>query len=285
MTKKPLATIICLCYNHKPYIKAAIQSVLDQTYDNIELIIIDDASPDGSQEVIEQIIASHPGIKYFPLEQNRGNCRAFNYGLKHAKGEFIIDLAADDILKPSRVAEGVKGFKERGAEYGVNFSDAELINEKGTFLRTFYTRTGNKLLPKISQDYVYPDLLKRYYICPPTLMYRKVVYDQLNGYDESLAYEDFDFLLRASKNFKFFFTDQLLVKRRIVKGSMSYRQYNKGSSQMWSTYKICQKAKQLNSNKTEDKALKKRVLYEGRKSLEVLDFRLAFKYLKLFISI
>ncbi|MGK7392209.1 MAG: glycosyltransferase family 2 protein [Candidatus Cyclobacteriaceae bacterium M2_1C_046] len=285
MNRNPLVTIICLCYNHRRFIKEAIESVLVQTYDNIELIIIDDASTDGSQEVIEQIIDSHPEIKYFPLKENRGNCRAFNYGLTHAKGEFIIDFAADDIFKPNRIEEGVNGFIEKGPEYGVNFSDAEIINEDGDYIKNFYLRYDSKLSPKISQGYVYADLLERYFICPPTLMCRKIVFDKLNGYDESLAYEDFDFLLRAAKKYKFFFTDQVLVERRIVEGSMSSLQYKKGSAQMWSTYQICKKAKQLNSNKKEDNALKKRIIYEARKSLETGDLKLFYRYIKLYFGI
>lgn len=284
MSKKPLVTIICLCYNQRQFLKPAIQSVLDQTYENIELIVVDDASTDGSQEVIEQLVITHPSIKYFPLSKNSGNCKAFNYALKHTKGEYIIDLAADDILKPTRVQEGLKGFHQRGSEYGINYTDAEIIDESGNHLSTFYSRKNYGYSPQIKEGYVYPDLLKRYFICPPTLMFRKEVFHDLGGYDESLAYEDFDFLLRASKRFHFFFTDEILVKRRVVKGSMSSLQYKKGSPQLWSTYKICLKAWDLNSNKQEEKALKKRIIYEGRKALQLGEFKLFFKYLQLLFN-
>lgn len=286
MSSKPLVTVICLCYNHRRFIKVAVQSILDQTYPHVELIIIDDASTDGSQEEIEQIVVTHPNVKYFPMSKNQGNCKAFNLGLSHAKGEYIIDHAADDILNPTRIEEGVRKFDQLGIKYGVNFTAAEIIDEKGNKVGNFYKRTKkNGLKPKVSEGDIYADLLERYFICPPTLMARKEVYNSLNGYDETLAYEDFDFLLRAARSWKFFFIDKQLVKRRIVENSMSTQQYKKGSKQLQSTYEICKKAKSLNKNSTEDRALKKRVLYEGRKTLEIGELKLVLKYIQLYLSI
>lgn len=283
--KNPLVSVVCLCYNQQKFVKVAIQSVLDQRYPNVELIIVDDHSTDGSKEVIEQFIASHPGIKFFPLDKNIGNCKAFNLAYKHAKGDYIIDLAADDILMVDRIEKGVDKFKLLGSEYGINYSEAEIIDEDGNFLSNFYLRKKGKIKPRIAEGYIFPDLLERYFICPPTLMFRREVYDSLNGYDEKLAYEDFDFLLRASKKFKFCFIDQPLVKRRIVKKSMSQQQYKKNSPQLISTYHILRKAIDMTDNDIEKRALKKRIRYEGRKTLQLYSWNLTLQYIRLYFTI
>lgn len=88
MNSLPLVSIICLCHNQKDYVQAAIRSVLSQTYSNLELIVVDDASTDGSVEVIEKVIQGHGDISFLKLDENIGNCRAFNRGFHVSKGKY-----------------------------------------------------------------------------------------------------------------------------------------------------------------------------------------------------
>jgi len=120
--------------------------------------------------------------------------------------------------------------------------------------------------------------LSRYFICAPTMMIRKKVLDELNGYDEDLAYEDFDFWIRSSRKYKYCFSDQLLVKKRIVEGSLSTRQYIRNSKILESTFKVCLKAEKLNRNLAEDRALTRRVVYECRQALLSGNFGMALKF-------
>ncbi|MCU0357456.1 MAG: glycosyltransferase family 2 protein, partial [Cyclobacteriaceae bacterium] len=92
--KQPLVSVICLCYNHQLYVQEAIESVLNQTWSHIELIVVDDASTDTSREVIRALQKEHHLQKVLLLEKNMGNCAAFNRGLAIATGDFIIDLAS-----------------------------------------------------------------------------------------------------------------------------------------------------------------------------------------------
>ncbi|MEM7249333.1 MAG: glycosyltransferase family A protein [Acidobacteriota bacterium] len=138
MTDKPLVSVICLCYNHASFVEEAIDSVLNQTYPNIQLIVVDDASEDTSKEVIQEKVREVSGIEFLDISQNLGNCKAFNQGLAMANGEYIIDLAADDVLFPTRVARGVQELVKRGSDYGVNFTNAQIIDSEGSFLRNFY---------------------------------------------------------------------------------------------------------------------------------------------------
>ena len=264
----PLVSVICISYNHADFIEEAVHSVIRQSYTNNELIIIDNGSEDATRDKIEILRKKHQHVKVVYLDSNIGNCKAFNIGLGKVNGDFIIDLSADDVLMESRIEEGLKSFLNAGAEYGVNFSDAAYIDEAGRITGYHYRRDklGN-LVEEVPQGMIYKDLLAKYFICSPTMMMRRNVLDQLGGYDENLAYEDFDFWIRSGKITKYCYTDKILVKKRILKNSLSTKQYTPGSDILYSTYLICLKAEKLNETDGERQALVKRVQFEFRKAL------------------
>jgi glycosyltransferase involved in cell wall biosynthesis len=280
----PLVTIICLCYNHEKYISEAVESIINQTYKNLEIVIIDNGSPDNSREIIKSIATENPDIKMIMLRENIGNCRAFNLGLAESKGEFIIDLSGDDILLPDRIKEGLKSFAENGEEYGVNYTDALYIDDSGHVIGQHYKRDPKGLLlDTVPEGKVYSDLLARYFICTPTMMMRKSVLDQLGGYDENLKYEDFDFWIRSAKITKYCYTDKALVKKRVLKDSLSSGQYKRNSNMISSTYQVCLKAEKLNETESEAIALCQRSTYEFRKALFSGNFTDACKFSSLLI--
>src|SRR5687767_14024308 len=110
----PLVTVICLCYNHSKFVRKAVESVLTQTYTNIQLVVVDDTSTDNSANIIKELVARHPSIEFISLPTNLGNCKAFNRGLALAKGEYTIDFAADDVLMPERISRQVQYFNKLG---------------------------------------------------------------------------------------------------------------------------------------------------------------------------
>lgn len=276
----PVVSVICLCYNHEPYVAEALQSVVNQTYGNIELIVVDDASTDGSARVIDDFFQRNSLACFIRITRNVGNCKAFNMGLKHAKGDFIIDLAADDVLLPGRVAEGVKVLQEAEADYGVHFSDATYIDDTGKFQYNHSDRFPHESIP---QGDIYKELIRRFFICPPTMMFRKEVIHELNGYDETLAYEDFDFWIRSSRNYKYCYSPEILVKKRLLEKSLSARQFERRSKHQETTYKVCEKIFSLNRSAEERKALSQRLIYEIGQSLKVLNSRLAIRLFNLLI--
>ena len=143
----PLVSIVCLCYNHERFIEEAVNSVWQQTHKNIQLILVDDASTDSSVERIKALKDQYPAMEIILLPKNVGNCRAFNQGYARVKGDYIIDLAADDILLPARVEKGVKAFQAASPRYGVHFSDAEWIHEYGDHL-FFHCRVSCLAAPR-----------------------------------------------------------------------------------------------------------------------------------------
>ena len=125
MHNKPLVTVICLCYNHADYVIEALESVQNQTYSNVELFIADDFSTDNSVKVIENWLKEHPEIPFLVNKENLGNTKTFNKCLKFAKGEYIIDLAADDVLKIDYIANQLEGFKKTAYEnVGIIYGNA-----------------------------------------------------------------------------------------------------------------------------------------------------------------
>ncbi|MFM7855885.1 MAG: hypothetical protein ACKO96_29190, partial [Flammeovirgaceae bacterium] len=187
-----------------------------------------------------------------------------------------------DVLLPDRIAMGLREMNRSEKKYSVTFSDAILINEAGD-------RVGlhSELFPhtKIPQGDIYCNLISQYFICPPTLMFRTSVLEKIGGYDETLAFEDFDFLIRASRVTQFCYSPKPLMKRRIVANSMANQQFKKNSAQRWSTYAVCKKIKALNRLRKEDNALIKRLLYETSVSLRLFELRLAIKFLQLLFSV
>lgn len=270
----PVVTVICICYNHERFVREALDSVVKQTYPHVELIVVDDASTDNSVAVIKDWVAVHPQTRFLSLNLNGGNCRAFNTGLREAKGKYIIDLSADDVLMPERITKGV-ALLESHPEAGVQFSDAELIDSAGRSLGFHSDRFPHSTIP---QGRIFSALLARYFINSPTMMMRKELLDALGGYDESLAYEDFDFWIRSAKRTAYMYLPEVLVRKRTVPLSMGKQQYKLRSRQARSTLIVCQKALALCSDALEFRALRTRITYELRQALRVGDFSLAWDY-------
>lgn len=110
MQNSPLVTVICLCYNHEKFVVEALNSVLNQNYQNIELIITDDCSNDNSKKVITDWLQDYPAVQFISSKINLGNTKTFNKALQFSKGEYIIDLAADDVLLKDCVERQINAF-------------------------------------------------------------------------------------------------------------------------------------------------------------------------------
>lgn len=223
--------------------------------------MVDDASTDGSKELLKKITGKHK-LPFMDLPENVGNCAAFNKGWAMAKGEYVIDFATDDIMLSQRVEKQVVFFESLSEEYGVIYSNAIYIDAENKFL---YNHFGDCALLNFQtrfQGDIYKEVLQEYFIPPPTMMFRNSVLKSLNGYDESLAYEDFDFWIRSSRNYKYGYQDECLTKIRKVRQSLSSKLYSKEDKQLMSTYKVCLKAIALNRSEEENDSLNSRLRYE-----------------------
>lgn len=262
----PLVSVIALCYNHEKFLDECLQSVVNQNYSHIELIIVDDFSKDNSREKILNFCHTNHFSQFIFNEKNVGNCCAFNQGLKIAKGKYIIDLSTDDVLKPNRIKEQVEKFED-SEKIGVVTSDAEYIDENSNWLGNFYQK---KELIKAGK--MYELLLKSSFILPASMMIRKSILDNLDGYDENLAYEDFDFWIRSARICEYAHVPKILIQQRIIAGSHSTSFALKKNKLIPSTVKVCQKAVLLNETQSENQALIHRLKVVLRKCVYTENF-------------
>lgn len=263
-----LVSIICISYNHAPFIKEALDSVFDQKYENIQVIVMDDGSIDGSQKVIAETLSGRE-ITFIPHKQNIGYTKTFNEGLKQATGEFIIDFALDDVMKPDFVTSGINRFRELDHQTGVVYSNADYINDKSKVIGNHKDILFAKgMIDHMPEGDVFLQILRRYFICTPTMIIRKEVFDRLAGFDESLAYEDFDFWVRSSRYWKYAYVNKVRMQKRKLETSMSATRYRYWQNeQMASVLKVCTKAFHLCKTKQEFDALAERLNYEYRQCL------------------
>lgn len=198
----PLVSVIMPAYNARPFIAESIQSVLGQNYQNIELIVVDDGSNDGTPELAEQF-----GSRVNVLRQkNAGPAAARNRGMAAARGKFLAFLDADDVWLPGKVTLQVQ-YLETHPDVGVVF---------GTFVRWYARPDGSfsgppppvnmdslfNLVPEQS-GWIYKALLFDNVIHIITAMIRREVIEKVGWLDESLATgEDYDFWLRVSQQFR-----------------------------------------------------------------------------------
>ncbi|MBD8084614.1 glycosyltransferase family 2 protein [Chryseobacterium caseinilyticum] len=119
--KYPLVTIITPSFNHARYLQNTVESVVNQTYPNIEYIIIDDGSSDNSHEIIKKIAKKYTFIKYILYDENKGHIR-INEGVQLAKGDFISILSSDDWYLPTKIEMQMKLFDSLDQNYGVVYS-------------------------------------------------------------------------------------------------------------------------------------------------------------------
>lgn len=253
----------------------AVQSVLKQTYQPVECILVDDGSTDDSKEVLSHLSSKYQ-LPFVSLEAIHGNCVAFNRGWMQSKGEFIIDLAADDVLMPQRVALGVSRMQSTGA--GIHYSDVALIDPQGVLVGKHETRSWLNTMDQLEGD-LYAQLVAKYFINAASMMFRRGVLESLGGYDEQLAYEDFDFWVRSARQFEYCFTEEFLVKKRIVEGSLSTQQTKWKSVHLTTNYLVCQKIQQLNQTAADRKAFRTRVWTEMKQALKWGRYDLAVRYL------
>ncbi|MDD4803086.1 MAG: glycosyltransferase [Syntrophomonas sp.] len=218
MKNSPLVSVIIPAYNHELYIEEALQSVVNQTYNNIELIVINDGSKDGTAKVITEFISrnQHYNIKYIS-KTNEGICRTLNKGLEIAKGSYFALLASDDMWTPERIEKQVY-FMERNQNIGLVFSDhyfirfTELTQIKATDYKPNIRKCFKNGIQNIN---IYEKLLTEDIIPALTVLIRKECFDKVGGFDNNLKAEDYDMWLRISKEFPIAFIDEPLAYYRV----------------------------------------------------------------------
>lgn len=190
----PLVSFILLCYRQESFVQDAVQAALSQDYDNLEIIISDDCSPDSTYEVIESEYLRYSGSHEVVINRNASNlglAAHFNAMLARARGEIIVVAAGDDISLSHRVSDTVKIFSANPGVMAVSFSDIR-IDASGEERRPLKGRGGPVI---VSLD----DFLKRkgYPLSAASRGFRREVYSTFGALNDRCPTEDTPFLLRS----------------------------------------------------------------------------------------
>lgn len=224
MNHKPLVSVVIPLYNGSNYIEEAIQSALAQTYEPIEIIVINDGSTDGGAgRAICQKYADK--ITYFEKE-NGGCSSALNYGIKRARGEFISWLSHDDLYTPGKIDRQLAFYKNYGLDPGntIISSVGALIDEEGKPL----FRPSRKETGLYRKEDAFRYFLNK--ACPNGcgLLIPRVVFEKHGYFDEQLHYVlDWNLWLKfVLRGVNFYFDREALVYNRVHDGQVSRQRRN-----------------------------------------------------------
>lgn len=197
MSNLPMVTVGVPLYNHEKYIVKCLQSIVKQSYKNIELIVIDDDSPDNSYEVAKNYLENQNYNNYsIKTRPNKGLCNTLNEIAKQAKGKYISIIASDDFWMLNKIEEQV-AFLENYPDIALVHSNSIKVddqdNEIGYVDYSSKENSGN----------LYESIIHgKGGINTPSHLYRTDVYEKIGYYDPSFRFEDTDFWLRLTKVFK-----------------------------------------------------------------------------------
>ncbi|WP_334001541.1 glycosyltransferase family 2 protein [Providencia huaxiensis] len=198
----PLVTVIIPSYNHSKYVIKSIQSIIDQDYDNIELLIIDDGSTDDSVEIISKFIKGNNAFNKFHrfefiYRENKGLCATLNEGLKWANGLYFSPFASDDIALPHKISYLVK--KIHNSEYSAVFAKMSIL--KGTE-NIYPTLSIEKNDDKVEEHFFHDLIMQKNIPAAPTALIRKSEINMIGGYPVNLKLEDWYLWLSLSNRNK-----------------------------------------------------------------------------------
>lgn len=180
----PLVTVVIASYNHAPYIERCILSVVQQTYSNIELLVIDDGSTDDSVARIERLQQEY-GFE-FRVQQNRGLTHTLNDAVSRAQGSLIAPFGSDDIMVPERIAKQVAYMWDK-PEVGICAGNIELIDSDG-YLFPESRQRRDIAFRRLDFDDVFME--RKPYPPAPTLLFRKEALERVGGFDPEIRLED-----------------------------------------------------------------------------------------------
>lgn len=211
MNKTPKVSVVIPAYNAVRFISATIDSVLLQSFQDYEILAVDDGSTDNTKEILE---AYGDKIRYLP-KRNGGVSSARNFGINSAKGKYIAFLDADDVWMPKKLEKQV-ALMEANEEIGLCYAATQKVDEELNYL--------NSIPANAYEDYTESLLLNLNIVagsCSSAIVRREIL-AQTDGFDSKFTtYADWEFWMRLSLLTKFAPITEELVKYRVVKGSMS----------------------------------------------------------------
>jgi glycosyltransferase involved in cell wall biosynthesis len=206
----PTVSIIIPTYNRSALLKQALASCLEQTYQDFEIIVVDDGSTDDTKQTVESLNSKK--IRYI-YQENCGRSKARNKAISLAQGKYITFLDSDDEYMPNKLEVGVSALNQN-PQYGAIYSSAYNVDIDGNLHPYVY--------PAPCSGWIYKEitLYLPLTLCLPTVMVRKEVFQKVGAFDENQnRFEDTDMWRRISKKYQFLAIDQPLCRIRYHEGN------------------------------------------------------------------
>ncbi|MFC1517593.1 glycosyltransferase [Candidatus Margulisiibacteriota bacterium] len=192
---KPLVSVNIPIYQGERFLEQTIKSVLDQTYQNFEIVLIIDGTNDRSEEIIKKCQEKYPKKIRYQWQKNVGLAQTRNNLIKLSKGEYIAILDQDDYWKKDKLEKQIALF-EKKPELGLVFSSITYINEKNEEIGEYHG--------KMYRGYIFNELYTDYFIPCPTIIFKKELINKIGYFDPAYKYfEEVDFAQKASLFYEF----------------------------------------------------------------------------------
>jgi glycosyltransferase involved in cell wall biosynthesis len=234
---KPMVSVIIPTYKRPETLSRAIDSVLNQTYENIEIIVVDDNEPlSEHRKKTEKLMKNYENIKkvkYIKHSKNRNGSAARNTGIRYSNGKYIAFLDDDDEFLPDKIQNQVEKMESLDETWGACYTSYKKVMSDGTVQYSAEKREGYLLVEALMRTlYIYGG---------SNLLVRKSVVDKINGFDESFKRnQDLEFLVRILKDYKLAYVDtcSLLIHYDARTTSLTYEQLQEIDKQYLSSFKM-----------------------------------------------
>lgn len=204
----PMVSVIIPTYKRPTMLARAVDSVLNQTYPNVDVIVVDDNNPETEgrrlTENVMQYYDDNDRVKYIKHPINKNGSAARNTGARATDAKYVAFLDDDDEFLPNKIANQVKILESRSEDWGACYSKYRYVNIKGGVRDSTENREGNLYVEMLTRDFSLGS--------GSNLFVRKTVYDSINGFDESFQRsQDIEFLVRLLKHYKMAYCNELGV--------------------------------------------------------------------------
>jgi glycosyltransferase involved in cell wall biosynthesis len=219
LSEHPLVSVIIPAYNAEKYIGSTLQSLQCQSYENLEIIVVDDGSHDQTSSIVKSRMKKDRRIRYF-RQSRQGVASSRNLALQHSKGDFIAPVDADDICFPQKIEKLLKYLKRSSKKVGLVYSWCAVIDQQGNLTGSYQT---SQVEGKVFYDLLFSNFIGNGSAC----MIRKNCFDTVGLYNISFfknnaqGCEDYDLYLRIAEKFDFKVVKAFLTGYRITDNGMT----------------------------------------------------------------
>ena len=209
----PQVSIVVACYNAEPFLQAAMESVLAQSFKDWELIVVNDGSTDGSSDHLHRLAELDNRVRVID-QTNQGQNAAANLAISLANAPLIARMDADDICDPLRLEKQV-AFMQRNPTVGLLGTQIRRLGDRKSGLSSSFPTEHDAIVEALLQNH--------HAICNPTIMFRRSLFEQIGGYWEHNIAEDWDMFLRMGEVSRLANLDEVLFSYRFHRGSINGR--------------------------------------------------------------